>query len=459
MNRVTKRTWIMGLFLLILVGGMVFFLMEYVTSAREWVAFSGSPHLYNGGNIGCGTITDRSGEVLMDITEERTYSSDATTRQSTLHWLGDRNGYINASAVSNYAAELSGFDLINGIYDADGTGGEATLTISAQVQNAAYKAMSGRKGTVAVYNYKTGEILCAVTTPTYDPDNVPDIAADTSGKYEGVYLNRFTQSTYIPGSMFKGVTTAAALECGSEVLDTQFTCTGKIEYGTETVTCGVVHVRQTLTQALTNSCNCAYAEIAELVGRKNMQKYVARFGITDSITFDGVTTAKGSYDISAAAPVSFAWSCIGQYTDLINPCSYMTFMGAIAGGGSAAQPYVVKQVQSGDKITYEARTTKTEQIMSENTAKILQDLMRNNVQNSYGAWNFPGMSVCAKSGTSQLGGDEISNAMFSGFVTDEAYPLAFIVVVENGGYGSTACVPILSKVLSECKVVMDAEAA
>jgi peptidoglycan glycosyltransferase len=96
--------------------------------------------------------------------------------------------------------------------------------------------------------------------------------------------------------------------------------------------------------------------------------------------------------------------------------------------------------------------------MSEDTAKKLQDFMRNNVQNVYGAWNFPGLSVCAKSGTSQLGGSEISNAMFAGFVTDEAYPLAFMVVVENGGYGAGACVPVLSKVLAACKTVMDAEA-
>ena len=74
MNRVTKRTWIMGLFLLVLLGGMVFFLWEYVTQAGDWVVFSGSPHVYNNANIGCGTITDRSGEVLLDITDQRTYS-------------------------------------------------------------------------------------------------------------------------------------------------------------------------------------------------------------------------------------------------------------------------------------------------------------------------------------------------------------------------------------------------
>ena len=81
--------------------------------------------------------------------------------------------------------------------------------------------------------------------------------------------------------------------------------------------------------------------------------------------------------------------------------------------------------------------------------------MRNNVKTVYGDGNFGGLPVCAKSGTSQLGGDQKSNAMFAGFVDSEQYPLAFIVVVENGGYGSHTCVPVISKVLSACKAVMD----
>ena len=99
MNRVTKRTWLMSLFILLLVCGLAFFLWEYATQAHEWVAFPGSPHIYNNTNLGCGIIYDRSGEVLMDITEQRTYSENAATRKSTLHWLGDRKGFINAAAV------------------------------------------------------------------------------------------------------------------------------------------------------------------------------------------------------------------------------------------------------------------------------------------------------------------------------------------------------------------------
>ena len=457
MNRITKRTWIMGLFLLVLLGGLLVFVFEYVTEAEKWVSFSGSPHLYNSSNIGCGSITDRSGELLLDISQGRTYSDSAATRKSTLHWLGDRKGYINAAAVSTYAGAMVGFDRINGVYDASGEGGTARLTLSAKVQNAALEAMGDRKGTVAVYNYKTGEILCALTTPTYDPENVPDIASDTTGAYDGVYLNRFVQSAYVPGSIFKIVTLSAALDCVPGIAEKTFTCRGKIEYGTEAVTCEKAHGTQTLKQAFANSCNCAFAQIAELVGRNNMVKYVEQFDVTKTLSFDGITTAAGNYDIADTAQVTFAWSCIGQHSDLVNPARYMTFMGAIAGGGVGVEPYLMEHVENGGETTYQAKTKKTDRLMPESVANTVAEYMRNNVKSVYGDGNFGGLPVCAKSGTSQLGGGQKSNAMFAGFVDSEDYPLAFMVVVENGGYGSHTCVPILSKVLAACKSVLDAE--
>ena len=447
----------MGLFLLLLLGGLLFFVWEYVTQAESWVSFSGSPHLYNSSNIGCGTITDRSGNLLLDISQGRTYSDDANTRKSTLHWLGDKKGFISASTVSTYAASMVGYDRINGVYNASDEGGNARLTLSAKVQNAALEAMGNRKGTVGVYNYKTGEILCALTTPTYDPENVPDIANDTTGAYDGVYLNRFLQSAYVPGSIFKIVTLSAALDCVPGIEDMTFPCRGKIEYGTEAVTCEKAHGTQTLKQAFANSCNCAFAQIAEKVGKNNMVKYVKQFQVAQKLSFDGSTTAAGNYDISNTAPVSFAWSCIGQHSDLVNPARYMTFMGTIAGRGVAAEPYLMAKVTNGGDATYEAKNQRTDRLMSKEVADTVAEYMRNNVKTVYGDGNFGGLPVCAKSGTSQLGGDQKSNAMFAGFVDSEQYPLAFIVVVENGGYGSHTCVPVISKVLSVCKTVMDAE--
>ena len=457
MHRVTKRTWLMSLFMILLLLGMAFFLLEYVTKAHQWVAFTGSPHIYNKANIGCGTIYDRSGQVLLDITEDRAYAEDPVTRKSTLHWLGDRKGFIHAAAVSAYAGEMAGFDLINGVYASSGEGGSAELTLSSRVQNTALEALGDRKGTVAVYNYKTGEILCAVSTPTYDPDNVPDIAGDTTGKYNGVYLNRFLQSAYVPGSIFKIVSLAAAMENVPGIEEETFRCYGKLEYGTEAVTCETAHGKQTLQQAFANSCNCAFAQIAEKIGKKNMVNAVKKYQITQPLSFDGITTAKGNYDIADTATVTFAWSCIGQHSDLVNPARFMTFMGAVANGGSAAEPHIMARVENSGETTYRAKTQNTGRLMSEQVADRVKAYMRHNVQNVYGDQNFPGLAVCAKSGTSELGGGQRSNAMFAGFVDSDEYPLAFMVVVENGGYGSHTCVPVISKVLGVCKAVLDQE--
>ena len=125
MNRVSRRASALILLILVMIGGMGFFLYEYFTMANSWVVSVGSPHVYNSTNIGCGQVVDRQGRLLLDMTSTRTYSENQTTRLSTLHWLGDRSGKINAPAISNYAKEMTGYNVIDGLYSYNGTGGEA----------------------------------------------------------------------------------------------------------------------------------------------------------------------------------------------------------------------------------------------------------------------------------------------------------------------------------------------
>lgn len=457
MNRIAGRAWALVLIVAILVGGVGFFLYEYLTKSEKWVMHSGNGHIYQGGNqtIALGTVVDRDGEFLLNLAGSRSYATDPALRQATLHWLGDRAGYIHAPALSHYAKEMAGFDVVGGIYGYGGSGGQAMLTLSAKVQKAALEALGDYKGTVAVYNYKTGQLICAVTTPTYDPDNIPDINGDTTGVYDGVYLNRFTQSAYIPGSIFKIVTTAAALEEIGDIRQQTFTCTGTYEFGVDKVTCEWAHGTVDLKTAMMRSCNCAYAQIALQLGAGKLQKYVNQFGVLEKLSFDGITTAAGNIRLENVAPVELAWSAIGQHKDQINPCAFLTFVGAVANGGQGVAPYVVQSVTVGDKLTYAAQPAQMERIMSAETAALLQEFMRNNVVSNYGAENFPGLTVCAKSGTGEVDGDQRSYAMFTGFVMDEAYPLAFIAAVEDAGYGKAVCMPIISKVLSVCKDVLD----
>ncbi len=455
MNRVIKRAGILMILVLILAAGTVFFLGEYLLSADKWVMSSGSPHIYNASNLGCGVVTDREGILLLDMTGGRTYSENLLLRQATIHWLGDRQGNISAPALPHYAEKIVGFNPFSGVYAYGGTGGTVELTLSGRVQAVAQEAMAGYKGTVAVYNYKTGQLLCAVTTPNYDPDNVPDIAGDENGTYQGVYLNRFVQSSYTPGSIYKIVTAAAALEAIEGIENQTFTCNGISEYGIDRVTCLKEHGSISFQDAFAQSCNCAFAQIADQLGGETLQRYAQQFGVTQSVSFDGITTVPGKLEAESAAPVLVAWSAIGQHKDLINPCRFMTFVGAIGNGGVSVEPYLVEKITVGGASTHTGSGSQMGRLMSAETADTLRELMANNVQVLYGSENFPGLTVCAKSGTAEVGGDKKPNAMFTGFLADEQYPLAFIAAVENAGYGRPVCVPILSKVLQECKAVID----
>ena len=90
MNRVTRRASALLLLVIALVGGLTFFIYEYFTKADQWIVSAGSPHIYNSSNIGCGQVVDRSGNLLLDITQTRTYADQLSVRKSTIHWLGDR---------------------------------------------------------------------------------------------------------------------------------------------------------------------------------------------------------------------------------------------------------------------------------------------------------------------------------------------------------------------------------
>lgn len=456
MNRIAKRSGVVSILVILLLAGFVFFLVEYSVNASKWVITPGSPHVYAGENFISGAVTDRDGILLLNMQgEDWTYSSDAAIRQATLHWVGDREGNIEVPATPNYYEDVINYDYVNGLYtygSEAGTGGVMTLTISSQLQATALEALGDRKGTVAVYNYKTGEILCAVTTPTYDPDDIPDISGNPE-QYDGVYMNRFVQAAYTPGSIFKIVTLAAALDSIPGVEEQTFTCTGRWDDTEKTVTCEDAHGTQSLIEAFSNSCNCTFAELARQMGGETLLKYVKQLRVTEALEFDGITTASGNFDMEEYY-ISLGWSAIGQHTDLINPCAYMTFMGAIAGGGRAAAPYVVESATDGEN-GYQAETSLQSSVMDRELAEKIQEYMRYAVENKYGDSNFPGLTVCAKTGTAEKDGEQASNAMFAGFVLDEEYPLAFMICVEEGGYGASACIPIASEVLAACKELLD----
>lgn len=454
MKKVSGRAIFPLILAIVLLAGTVLLCVRYFAKADEWVTFSGSPHVYTGVNLDGGVVTDRDGTLLLDSTDGRTYSADAVTRTATMHLLGDRYGYIQAPLLGSFADDMIGFDKINGLYGAEGTEANAALTLSAAAQTAAYQALGNYHGTVGVYNYKTGEILCAVTSPSYDPDNMPDVDADTSGAYDGVYVNRFFQAAYTPGSIFKIVTLAAAIETVPDWESLTFTCEGKTIIGGQEIICEGVHGTITLKQALAHSCNVAFGELAGKVGTKALMEYAEKLGLSESFECDGIPVKAGTVDLKDADAGDLAWAGIGQYTDQVNALTFMRAMGRIAGGGTGAEPYLMAKITRGEKTAYEAKTETSSRALKAETAAKLTEYLRNNVATMYGDWQFGGLNVCAKSGTAEHEG-KTADAMFAGFCVDENCPLAFVVFVENGGSGSAVAAPIAAKVLQVCAAAIN----
>ena len=454
MKKVSGRAIFPLILAIVLLAGTVLLCVRYFAKADEWVTFSGSPHVYTGVNLDGGVVTDRDGTLLLDSTDGRTYSDDAATRTATMHLLGDRYGYIQAPLLGSFADYMIGFDKINGLYGAEGTEANAALTLSAAAQTAAYQALGNYHGTVGVYNYKTGEILCAVTSPSYDPDNMPDVDADTSGAYDGVYVNRFFQAAYTPGSIFKIVTLAAAIETVPDWENLTFTCEGKTIIGGQEIICEGVHGTITLKQALAHSCNVAFGELAGKVGTKALTEYAEKLGLSESFGCDGIPVKAGTVDLKDADAGDLAWAGIGQYTDQVNALTFMRAMGRIAGGGTGAEPYLMAKITRGEKSVYEAKTEMSSRALKAETAAKMTEYLRNNVATIYGDGQFSGLNVCAKSGTAEHEG-ETADAMFAGFCVDENCPLAFVVFVENGGSGSAVAAPIAAKALQVCAAAIN----
>ena len=446
MKKVERRALLCVLFGLILLGGLCYFIYEDWHDGGEWAVYEGNRDVYADGDLAKGALYDTHGNLLMRNTSDgMVYNDDSDIRSACMHITGDKDNNISTGANRVFLDRLIGFDFINGIYSLNNDGEDVSLTLDANVCATAYRALSGRKGTVGVYNYKTGEIVCMVSSPTYDPEDPPDPVP------EGSYINRFISASFAPGSTFKLVTAAASIETQDDAYSYEVDCTGSLDYGHgDEVTDLAVHGDVNLKKALEVSCNCYFAKLSEKVGSETLEKYVGKAGLDKSYDIDGIQTKAGTFDYPEGG-VNLAWTGIGQWHDMVNPCSMMVYMGAIANGGTAVMPSIVKPSNIvSEKIDEAATALKTEDMIDEDTALSLTDMMRNNVESHYGGSSaFPGLELCAKSGTAEVEGQDRPNAWFVGFLNDENNPYAFVVVVENSGYGSEVGGNVANKVLQD----------
>ena len=142
MNRISKRAWFALALAILLAAGMLVFAAHYCLHAGRWATFTGSPHVYSGGNLNTGVVTDRTGTVLLDATDGRNYSESPMLRMATMHILGDRDGFIPSRLMEKYSDDLIGYNLFTGTYGAQQGKGKMTLSLSAQAQTAALEALA-----------------------------------------------------------------------------------------------------------------------------------------------------------------------------------------------------------------------------------------------------------------------------------------------------------------------------
>ncbi len=447
MKQLKQRTLFILIFALLLCLGMGIFCGLYLVRGSAWVSSSVNQAAYSSGKLTQGTIYDRNGILLYDCASQ-SYGDSALLRTATLHVVGDAQGNIATGARKLFAQKLVGYNPVTGLSE---TGNNVYLSIDAELNETAYEALNGKSGTVAVYNYETGEILCLVSAPSYDPTSESQVAAVAAGdsQYTGAYMNRFLSSTYTPGSTFKIITAAAALEN----LDTDsftFECTGSLEIGGDTVTCPSAHGTLDFDTALAKSCNCAFAYLALQLGGETLEEYASAAGLLDSVDVSGYASASGSFTVAEDGTRNLGWSGVGQYNDLVNPDAMLTLKGCIAGDGSAATPRLLSKVTTQLGLPAGIISTSTSSIgWSSATCETLQEMMRNNVLLTYGQDQFGDLAVCAKSGTAEVGSDVSPHAWFVGFIDDADNPYAFVVVVENGGSGASVAGSIAAKVLNQ----------
>lgn len=323
---------------------------------------------------------------------------------------------------------------------------------------------------------KTGDILAMATYPDYnlnepftinneeDKQNWETYSKeDRTSKLQNMWADRNFSKTYEPGSTFKLIVSAAALE--EEITSTDvindFHCEGFTTIADEKpIKCAAsaVHGDQTLRLALRNSCNAAFIQLGQRIGATKLYKYFDAFGLFEK-TGVGINGESSSrfHELKDVGPVELAVTSFGQRFD-ITPLQLITAVSAIANNGKLIQPKVVKKIVNSETgTTTNIDTKEVRKVISEQTAKELRDMMKTAVdgrENVYGT--VTGYSVGGKTGTSEPpitnpdAGYAVSYVAIA--PADEPKVVGLVVVynpaVENP-YGSRIAAPILSNILTE----------
>ena len=355
------------------------------------------------------------------------------------------NTELNGSADSLFYNRVQ--DLITGRQP---QGAAVELTIDPKVQLAAWDALGDQKGAVVALDPSTGAILALVSKPSYDPNLLAthDTTAATAARTSLLadpgdpLINRaIGGDTYPPGSTFKLVTAAAALESGltpdtpvaaPDLYTLPGTSTTLQNFGGET--CSATGA-MTLSDALRISCNTAFAQLGVQLGSAALRSQAEAFGFDRDISIPLPVTPSRFPADGTIDEAQTALSAIGQYDVRVTPLQVAMIAATIANGGIEMSPYLVATVRDQDLTVVDTTTPNAlGRPLSSTTAAALRDMMLSVVADGTGkAAQIAGVQVAGKTGTAQTTDGAAPHAWFTAFAPADAPRIAVAVVVEHGG--------------------------
>lgn len=382
---------------------------------------------------------------------EKSFDSDLTTYSSVQ--VGLRNFVKDLSLESLKEAFKDRSKVENKI------GNGVITTLDNNIQKVAYDALGNRKGAVVALDPVTGEVLAMVSKPTYNPNDLDTIMKRVnSGEELGKpLLNRATSEYYPPGSTFKIITTASALENIDGATTRRFEDKGKIEFGggqslsnSQNKAYGNIDLKK----AFQVSSNVVYGTLAQELGNKTLKSTAEDFGFNKSIPAVGFSIIESKFPaLESYETGMIAQSGIGQGSIVSTPMQMALVASAIANDGVMMEPRLVKEVvdlnmnsvkKYGDK--------KYGQVVPADDARIIKDYMVSMVKTNFGNKSyFQGLNVAGKTGTADQrdnnGNLQKPHSWFVGFAPADNPKIAVAVIVENGGYGSETAAPIAGAVM------------
>ena len=340
------------------------------------------------------------------------------------------------------------------------------------VANEGLETYKAKRVSITIMNPNNGEILAMASTPGYDPNDpyegYENFEGDTENdKIQNMLRNSIVSDTYEPGSTFKIITMAAAMEEGLIHDDDVFVCNGSKSFGDVQVHCWNLsgHGEQTAAEILKNSCNVGFMELGARLGAEKLNEYIKKLGFGSITGIDLPGEAEGIVkSTNSISDIDLATIAFGQ-TNTLNALQLLTAVNAVANGGNLIQPHIVKEIthkdSNGNTIvdkTIEGKTT--ENVLSEKTCATLKKYLERTATQDAGAGTFvQGYDIGGKSGTAQkvdretgtYSADKYIASMVAMTPVDDPQLTVYIAVDEPSTgvyYGGQVAAPLMKKLFS-----------